>query len=241
MRSISSFVLLLVPVCLLTAVCGGCASSAPTEHVAPLDAALDARENGNDAREAGSFEAHYATKVVSYSPGDGGGYNSDKLPGVVLGPPEGGGCCAGSVDVVSLGNGGEIVLGFDVEIVDGPGVDFLVFENPFDIGGDPKNPLAEPGEVSVSEDGKTWTTWPCTATTYPYGACAGWHPVLATKASGVDTRDPGKAGGDPFDLADLGVARARYVRIRDMNRKFPAKDGTAGFDLDGVAVIHSSP
>ena len=188
-----------------------------------------------------SSGVHYITKVVSYTPGDGGGFGKDKLPAVVFGPPQGGGCCAGSVDVVSLGNGGEIVVGFDVEIVDGPGVDLLVFENAFRIAGDPDNVLAEPAEVAVSEDGTTWTAFPCTAKSAPYGTCAGWHPVLATRETGVDANDPDKAGGDPFDLATIGVARARYVRIRDMNGRFPAKDGTAGFDLDAIAVLHSTP
>lgn len=181
----------------------------------------------------------YATKVVSYTKGEKGGFNEEKLPGVVLGPPIGGGCCAGSLDVLSLGDGGEIVLGFDVAIVDEPGVDFVVFENAFEYSND--NVLAEPAEVSVSDDGVTWTPFPCTATTPPYGTCAGWRPVYATAESPIDPRDPSRAGGDPFDLAAIGVSRARFIRIRDMNRRFPAANPTAGFDLDGVAVLHFQP
>jgi len=183
---------------------------------------------------------HYVTKVVSYTQGEGGGFGKDKLPSVVEGPPQGSGCCAGSVDVLSLGNGGEIVVAFDVEIADGPGVDLIVFENAFQIAGDPDNVLAEPAEVAVSEDGTTWTAFPCTAKSAPYRSCAGWHPVYADKTTGVDPTDPAKAGGDAFDLATIGVKRARYVRIRDMNGRFPAKDGTAGFDLDAIAVLHST-
>jgi len=184
---------------------------------------------------------HYATKVVSYTKGDKGGFNEAKLPGVVLGPPQGGGCCAGSLDVLSLGDGGEIVLGFDVAIVDEQGPDFVVFENPFEPSGDPSSVVAEPAEVSVSEDGVNWTSFPCTAKTYPYGSCAGWHPVYATAEAPIDSRDPARAGGDAFDLASIGVKRARFVRIRDMLRKFPAASPTAGFDLDGVAVLHFTP
>jgi hypothetical protein len=186
-------------------------------------------------------EVKYATRVVSYTKGDKGGYNEAKLPGVVLGPPRGGGCCAGSLDVLSLGDGGEIVLGFDVTIVDAPGVDFVVFENPFEPSGDPTGVVAEPAEVSVSEDGVTWTPFPCTAKAYPYGACAGWHPVYATLESPVDARAPEKAGGDAYDLSTIGVTRARFIRIRDINRKYPAAAPTAGFDLDGVAVLHFQP
>jgi hypothetical protein len=182
----------------------------------------------------------YASKVVSFTKGDKGGFNEDKLPGIVLGPPHGAGCCGGSRDVLALGDGGEIVLGFETPIVDGPGSDFIVFENPFEIGGDPHSVLAELAEVAVSDDGVTWTTFPCTAKEWPYGTCAGWPPVYATPESPVDPRDPEKAGGDRFDLATIGVKSARYVRIRDMNGRFPALEPTAGFDLDGVAVLHSA-
>lgn len=196
---------------------------------------LDAPEAAVDAALG---PVAYATKVVSRSVGENGGYGEEKLPDVVLGPPHGGGCCANSLDVYSLGNAGEIILGFDVAIVDGPGVDFLVFENAFEIAGDPTNILAEPAEVSVSEDGATWTVFPCTATAYPYGACAGWHPVYASPEQPVDPAHPEAAGGDPFDLATIGVKKARFVRIRDASSKIPAKAPTAGFDLDAIAAIH---
>lgn len=219
---------ILVGSCLLAA-CG------PAEELVPR---VD-RDAGLSAESALST-VRYPSKVVSYAKGAGGGFNEDKLPGVVLGPPQGGGCCAGSLDVLSLGDGGEIVLTFEAPIVDGPGVDFLVFENSFQIGGDPSTVLAEPAEVAVSDDGVTWTAFPCTAKESPFGMCAGWHPTFASLESPIDPADPAKAGGDPFDLAAIGVTSARYVRIRDMNGRFPAAPPTAGFDLDGVAVLHSA-
>lgn len=180
----------------------------------------------------------YATRVVSFTKGEKGGFHEELLPGVVLGPPRGNGCCAGSLDVLSLGNGGEIVLAFEHDIVDGPGTDFLVFENSFEVSGDPTNVVAEPAEVSVSMDGVHWTAFPCTATKFPYGTCAGWHPVYASPDQPLDPEHPEAAGGDPFDLATIGVRRARYLRIRDMNGRFPAAAPTAGFDLDAIAVLH---
>jgi hypothetical protein len=195
--------------------------------------------SSDPSSSADAHEAKYVTSVVSFTEGPGGGFGSDHLPDVVEGPPHGGGCCAGSTDVLSLGDGGEIVVAFDVEIADGPGVDFLVFENPFLVSpSDPSTVFSELGEVSVSEDGVAWSTFPCTAKSYPYGSCAGWHPVFATPNDPVDPTDPSKAGGDPFDLADLGLARAKYVRVRDAHSKRPACCGTAGFDLDAVAVVH---
>jgi hypothetical protein len=211
------------------------------------DGGLADAESGADTRDTPTSEASvdaalgpvaYATKVVSHTVGENGGYGEDALPDVVLGPPHGGGCCANSLDVLSLGNGGEIVLGLDVDIVDGPGVDLLVFENAFEIAGDPSNVLAEPAEVAVSADGETWTAFPCTATAYPWGTCAGWHPVYASPAQPIDPAHPEAAGGDPFDLATIGVKKARFVRIRDANAKIPAKAPTAGFDLDGIAALH---
>ena len=229
--------------------CGSDAAQADPTDAAPLADSAVVSPDAPDAPEVGDAgaidvvvdagkPAHYATNVVSYSIGEGGGAGKDRLPDVVLGPPHGGGCCAGSVDTLSLGNGGEIVVGFDVAIVDGPGTDLIVFENAFQISGDPTKVLYELGEVSVSDDGVTWKTFPCTATAYPFGTCAGWHPVLATPEAPVDVNEPARAGGDPFDLADLGVTHARFVRIRDLLTKIPPGPGTAGFDLDAVAVIH---
>jgi hypothetical protein len=117
------------------------------------------------------------------------------------------------------------------------GHDIIVFENVFFTGGDPNNPYVELGEVSVSEDGASWTTFPCTATAAPYGTCAGWHPVYA---SGPDF-DPATGGGDPFDLSTIGVSRARYVRVRDKTNERCTSQGpnTNGFDLDAMAALHS--
>jgi len=84
-----------------------------------------------DAGETHWDPALFATSVVSFTPGASAGYGANRMPDVVLGPPQGGGDASGSLDVVSLGNAGEIVLGFDRDIVDGEGADFLVFENPF--------------------------------------------------------------------------------------------------------------
>lgn len=196
--------------------------------------------------DGGSVRAdRFGTGVVSFMPGDCAGFGISAMPGVVEGPPIGGGTDNGSLDVVSLGNGGTIVLSFGSNaIVDGPGVDFLVFENSFLVsGGDPTSVFAEPGEVSVSDDGTTWKTFPCTATKYPYGMCAGWHPVLSSPANGISPVDPAVAGGDPFDLKDIGLTHARFVRIRDVSNETcppqPNKVNTNGFDLDGIAIVNA--
>ncbi|HTB76093.1 MAG TPA: hypothetical protein VK762_22745 [Polyangiaceae bacterium] len=185
----------------------------------------------------------FVTGVVSFTPGPCSGFGKSDMPGIVEGPPKGGGAQMGSLDVVSLGVGGEIVLSFAPNaIVDGPGPDFIVFENPFYIGGNPMKPYAEPGEVSVSDDGSTWSTYPCTATSYPYGSCAGWHAVYSAPGNGISPVDPATAGGDAFDLADLGVTHARFVRIRDVSGEVCPDAGgpnTDGFDLDAISIVNA--
>lgn len=181
----------------------------------------------------------YASRVVSFTPGDGASFGHDQMPDVVLGPPRGRGDFNGSLDVVSLGAGGEIVLGFDVEIVDGPGDDLTVFENAFAVPGAAGAYWEELGEVSVSDDGATWTTFACAARgARPHTGCAGWSVVYSAPDNGLCATDPRVSGGDGFDLAAVGVQRARYVRIRDLRTQGVAAPST-GFDLDAVAVLHA--
>ncbi len=180
--------------------------------------------------------ARFATSVVSACLGAAQGFGQDRLPDIVLGPPKGGGCCGGSLDVLSLGDGGSIVLAFEGNaIIDGPGADFLVFENAFERGGgDAASVFAELATVEVSEDGAAWSAFPCAADRYPHDGCAGWHPVHANPdENDVDPLDPSSAGGDPFDLAEIGVPLARFVRITD-------RAGTPDvFDLDAVGIVHA--
>ena len=48
--------------------------------------------------------------------------------------------------------------------------------------------------------------------------------------------DPKRTGGDAFDLADVKVTRARFVRIRDLSSS--GSGTSAGFDLDAAGLIH---
>jgi hypothetical protein len=195
----------------------------------------------------------FVTAVVSFAPTECTGFGASAMPGIVEGPPVGGGSDHGSTDVVSLGSGGSIVVSFAPNaIVDGPGPDFIVFENPFWIGGSPNDIYAEPGEVSVSDDGTTWTTFTCSPTpdaqsatgvSPPYGSCAGWHVVYSAPGNGISPVDPSVAGGDAFDLASVGVTHARYVRIVDRTHEdcpdAGAKPDTNGFDLDAVSIVNA--
>ena len=178
----------------------------------------------------------FTDRVVSFSPGPNAGFGQNLMPQIVLGPPQGAGALMGSTDTVSLGNGGSIVLAFDdIGVVDGPGVDLIVFENPF-------STYLEPGVVSVSEDGVTWRAFPCdpldVANSYP--GCAGVHPVFSNSRNGISPIDPRVSGGDLYDLATIGVKRARYVKIVDTGHGFYFGT-TGGFDLDALAVVNGAP
>ena len=246
--------------------CGGASSTATTPPVdagldlgAPVpgsdfDADVDANSSPHPQPVDGGYAtldgavlpaSRFVTKVVSFTPGACAGFGASRMPDVVFGPPVGGSDTEGGLDVVSLGIGGEIVVSFEPNaVVDGPGADFLVFENAFYAAGNPNDIFADPGEVSGSDDGVTWTTFPCTATAAPYGACAGWHPVYSSPTNGISPFDPKAAGCDPYDLADVGVARARFVRIRDKSTQScpttTPRPSTDGFDLDALAIVNAA-
>src|SRR5262249_13570084 len=135
------------------------------------------------------------------------------------------------------------------------------FENPFLVNGATTGaPFAEPATVSVSADGVTWTAFPCLADSPPfYPGCAGVYPVFAnaddpqapsplvpTTAAiqtlvgvpGAAFTAPAGSGGDSFDLADVGVSSARFVRI-EASTVHAGLGGLSGFDLDAVAAVHS--
>lgn len=206
----------------------------------------------------------HADHVVDFAPGPGAGYGQAQLPGVVTGLPQGLGLFLGGLDVLSLGAGGVIVLEFvDNVIVDGPGVDFTVFENPFFTTelGVVGNPFAEPGRVSVSQDGLSWYPFPCAVAPPFHPGCAGVFPTLAdaldpeaphpsipsvvpaSSLVGVPLDSlvvPDGSGGDSFDLMDVGLTWARFVRIEDVGPAL-GQAGTVGLDLDAVTAVNSAP
>lgn len=174
----------------------------------------------------------FADCVDAFTP-RGATFGQERLPEVVLGPPQGGGELGG-LDVLSLGCGGEITLFFDGHgIVDGPGPDLRIFENPFALG---DVTFVEPARVLVSDDGMTWYEFACDLEARPPVGCAGVGLVWPGD-------DPEAAGGDAFDLADLGLARARWLRLIDVGEAYYGdrmwcEGASGGFDLDAAAALH---
>ena len=183
--------------------------------------------------------------VYSFLPGSGQntGQSSEYFPMNIFGPPSQNASSSipesNPSQILSIGLGGEIIVGFkNSYIIDGDGVDFIIFENAF------VNPInnkifIEPAIISVSEDGINYIQFPFDTLTLE--GCAGTKPTNGKK----NPFDYNVSGGNGFDLAVLGLKRARYIKISDIshiileNEKHPFYDPTiSGFDLDAVAGIY---
>ena len=207
-------------VALLLALIGGCAAESTTTGTSES-----------------TTHGPYADAVVSFVPGEGAGFGADKMPQIVLGPPHGKGDGAGGLHVVSLGKGGQITLRFEHHrIVDGPGADFIVFENAF--AGWPETAQVFAADAIEPTDAD-WRPFPCDPHNAKGGfpGCAGVSPVYSAPDNGIAATDVAKAGGDAFDLADVGLTSARALRIVDSGLN-EYEGGTGGFDLDAVAVVN---
>jgi len=263
---------------MLCSVFGSCASPNDTPETAGSD---DDSSNSDDDSmtiddDGGSNldPLRFAVEVVDYHIGVNGGYGESKLPGSVLGPPAGKGDFSqqeSDDQVLSLGHGGYIVLRLGYEIIDGDGIDFIIFENPFKPSGLDDVVFTEAAVVEVSQDGIDWHRFPFDynpdgpgdapyANPVNFHGLAGITPVYANPNEGIDPLNPEVSGGDGFDLADVGLEKAAYVKIidtgcnikapgtqivddngdlvDDYGNHFPLSENKEGFDLDAVAVIH---
>lgn len=184
----------------------------------------------------------WADSVIAFTPGANAGFGQNFFPNNVLGPPDPDPVLSSvnpsskPQELLSLGHGGEIVLAFsDNYIVDAEGVDFIVFENAYYIGGDTTQPFIEAARVAVSQDGENWIEFPWDTTTF-----AGFAGVTPTKDNQHPT-NPAVSGGDAFDLADVGLAWAAFVRLTDIGDLKSEGVWNGDFDLDAVAAVNSKP
>jgi len=206
---------------------------------APVESACE--DDGDD--DDGDMDS-WADCVDAFEPAEGVSFGHDMMPEIVLGPPVGGGEQTGGTDVVSLGCGGSITLGFlEPWPVDGPGADLVVFENAFRAG---ETMFVEPAQVLVSANGEDWHAFPCepNGSDEPPPGCAGLRSVLAVEPG--QELDPAAAGGDAFDLADVGLSEARWVRLIDRTAEHYGSQtwclgAGGGFDLDAVAALEDVP
>jgi hypothetical protein len=183
--------------------------------------------------------------------------------------PEGGIVSAGSTEntlgfargnpvmTLSLGDRGWAILTFSAPIRNGPGPDFVVFENSF------SDDFLELAFVEVSSDGESFFRFPSVSLTDTMEQI----PTFGTLNPGHIHNLAGKyrAGyGTPFDLSELGnpagidINNITHVKVLDVagsilpqlasrdsegriiNDPYPTPFPTGGFDLDGIGVIHQA-
>lgn len=183
--------------------------------------------------------------VYKFQPGSGqnSGQSSEYFPENIFGLPD---TNASSLvpsshprQICSIGIGGEIIVGFkNYYLFDGEGADFTIFENAF-INPVTNKIFAEPAKVAVSEDGFSFIEFPYDILTL-YGL-AGKSPTNGK----ANPFDPAYSGGDSFDLATIGLKKAKYIKITDIcnllleNPENPFFDPIiSGFDLDAVVGLH---
>lgn len=206
---------------LLAFVCFLCASQIYAIDYIAIDTVY--RFTPGTGQNAGQSETYYPQNIFGLP-----WANADSL--VPASMPE---------DMLSLGMGGEIVVGFkNHEITDGEGDDFYVYENVIYmqmVGG----LFAEPAKVAVSSDGENWVEFPYDEMTLE--GCAGVSPTLKAE----DSTDIRKRGGDGFDLAKLGLSAIKYIKITDItemlknNKEHPYYNAVlSGFDLDAVVGVN---
>lgn len=131
--------------------------------------------------------------------------------------------------VVSLGRGGWIALTFSPPIIDGPGADFVVFENVLQV----RNSTVvfdEWLEVAVSADGETWYSFPAD--------CETGDGMAGRTPTGSDYNVDSLRGGDAFDLSILTDApdTIHYVRVTDATHCQTADRLAA--ELDGIMALN---
>ena len=185
------------------------------------------REDANDPDQA--FLQLDDTFI--FTPGDDASYGHDTFPDNILGLPS-----ATKADVVSFGTSGEIIIELKTYIlIDDTGPDFIVFENAF-------TGWTERAQVAVSEDGVTYFAFACDAFDAEgvYAGCAGVTPINYSDDPDV-MLDPDAAGGDIFDLAELGIEKVNFIKITDMatcTNPALCSSGSGGFDFDGLAIVN---
>lgn len=167
---------------------------------------------------------------------------------------------AGQNGVVSLGDGGSVIVQFDKPIKNGPGPDFAVFENGVSVLGD-TTLFMELAFVEISSDGFNYVRFPAYSFTPVNKQLIngeGNSPSMVHNLAGRFAA----TWGTPFDLegmkgaSGINVNFITHIRIVDVvgsldnryatydvlgnkiNDPYPTPFASGGFDLDAVGVIN---
>jgi len=185
-----------------------------------------------------SLSDPWADKVVSFTKGSDQEFESGFYPDNVLGELNKNIIknfvkCGFPVDeFLSLGSGGEIILQFeDNKIIDGTGTDFTIFGNAIPVSDEPGAEISrKTAIVSVSQDGNNWYQFP-----YDISELTGFCGVTPT-LDPMSPGDPSVSGGDSFDLSDVGLSWASYIKIKDSG---DIVNDNGIFAIDAVIAVNS--
>lgn len=160
--------------------------------------------------------------------------------------------------VISLGDGGSIVLEFANPIRNGAGFDFAVFENGFSFN---NLEFLELAFVEVSSDGERFVRFPAVSNTDLTSQVASFGAIDARYIHNLAGKYVSNHG-TPFDLeelkdsAGLDLENIRFVKLVDVvgninpmfasydrngnavNDPWPTDFASSGFDLDAVGVLN---
>jgi len=161
--------------------------------------------------------------------------------------------------ILSLGEGGSIILEFNDVIQDGPGPDFAIFENGFYASGT----FSEWAFVEVATTTNAWARFP--VTTFLTNAIDAYEAMDVTRVDGVAGKHAMEFG-TPFDLEWLknntnvlsgavNLGQIAFIRIVDIIGNGSNVDqfghplfdpfgasplSTDGFDLRGIGVLNQA-
>ncbi|MBN1183601.1 MAG: hypothetical protein JXB49_15025 [Bacteroidales bacterium] len=185
-------------------------------------------------------------------------YNGSNKPGIgsdtsTFGKADG--------NVLSLGDGGYAILTFSKPVTNGPGPDFVVFENGFEDAANPGHYFLELAFVEVSSNGEHFIRFPSVSLTQVDSQMQAFGYVDPTEIYNL----AGKYKinyGVPFDLEDIkdsigiDMESITHIKIQDVvgcllddfanvdsrgnkiNDPWPTAFNNGGFDLDAVGVIN---
>ncbi|MFQ3577324.1 MAG: DUF4465 domain-containing protein [Cytophagales bacterium] len=162
--------------------------------------------------------------------------------------------------VLSLGDGGSVVLEFAKPIRNGAGFDFAVFENGFSFN---NLEFLELAFVEVSTDGERYVRFPAVSITDPVTQVGSFGAIDARYIHNLAGKYIANQG-TPFDLEELkdsigiDIENINYVRLVDVvgsinpmfatfdrngnpvNDPWPTDFASSGFDLDAVGVLNEN-
>jgi len=171
-----------------------------------------------------------------------------------------------NASIVSLGDGGEAILSFNIPIKNDDGADFAVFENGFLEDVDSELAFLELAFVEVSTDGVEFVRFPAISENQIEIQIDGFGYMNARyihNFAGKYIQDY----GTPFDLEELiplidgttvDLNNINYIKLIDVigtidstfasydsesnivNDPYPSEFSSGGFDLNAVGVIHNS-